>query len=392
MCSSSQSSSAVESRSCCRGSLTCIPPELGDASLSGVVAGCQCRRPSGQSSCPVPSVTMSLTAVATSPSAWAAPTRCVRPAYTNCTARLAPLIRHQYQPISTCCRSTVPCCSWLVLRWVRKKEGVFMSKRCPLFVCAHDVCLLGPRCAAGEPEQCSRSWELWGLQGVRGRAGSLPKTYQRSKRFVCVCVCVFLMVNFCFSDLWTFAKETGALHTKCAGAAVEQPVQLGIHACHTSHDAWKLLYFYGTEGKISSLRNRIRKINLTETDQWFVVFCAASSGWRCCGSIRHFCRIRSLAQFTLCHVWLPKKPEPLDVRWTFKAHPFHEDTFKSTSIAGCNRLMHAVPLFSLGQRRKFLCFISFWTSTGLCEQQIFCLLPWRKKNITPVQYTHNIWT
>ncbi|KAG7223915.1 hypothetical protein INR49_015171, partial [Caranx melampygus] len=62
------------SRRCCRGSLTCIPPELGDASLSGVVAGCQCRQPSGQSSCPVPSATMSLTAAATSPSAWAAPT------------------------------------------------------------------------------------------------------------------------------------------------------------------------------------------------------------------------------------------------------------------------------------------------------------------------------
>lgn len=183
---SSQSSSALASRSCCRGSLTCIPPELSDASLGGVVSGCQCRRPSGQSSCPVPSATMSLTAAATSPSAWAAPTRCVRPAYTNCTARPAPLIRRQSAPISTCCQSTVPCCSWLVLRWVERKE---LSKH-SLGVCVLCVlmtCVSGPRCAAGEPEQCSRSWELRGVQGVRGRAGSLPKTYQRSKRFVCVC-------------------------------------------------------------------------------------------------------------------------------------------------------------------------------------------------------------
>lgn len=120
----SQSPSA--SRCCCRVSLTCIPPELGDASLSGVVAGCQCRQPSGQSSCPVPSATMSLTAAATSPSAWDAPTRYVRPAYTNCTAKPAPLIRHQSARTSTCCRSTAPCCSWLELRWVRKNEGIFV--------------------------------------------------------------------------------------------------------------------------------------------------------------------------------------------------------------------------------------------------------------------------
>lgn len=117
-----QSVSALASRSCCRGSLTCIPIELGDTSFSGVVAACQCRRPSGQSSCPVQSATMSLTAAATSPSVWAAPTQCVRPAFTNCTARPAPLIRRQSAQILTCCQSTAPCCSWLELRWVRKKE------------------------------------------------------------------------------------------------------------------------------------------------------------------------------------------------------------------------------------------------------------------------------
>ncbi len=130
--SSSQSSSALASGSCCRGSLSCIPPELGDASLSGAVAGCQCRRPSGQSSCPVPSATMSLTAVATSPSAWAAPTQCVRLAYTNCTARPAPLIRRPSAPTSTCCRSTAPCCSWLELRWVRK--NVYLCHSCCSYV------------------------------------------------------------------------------------------------------------------------------------------------------------------------------------------------------------------------------------------------------------------
>lgn len=111
-----QSLSALASRSGCWGTLSCIPPELRGASLSGVVAGCQCRRPSGQSSCPVPSATMSLTAAATSPSAWAALTRCVRPACTSCTARPAPLIRHQSALILTCCRSTAPCCSWWELR------------------------------------------------------------------------------------------------------------------------------------------------------------------------------------------------------------------------------------------------------------------------------------
>lgn len=225
----SQTSSALASRSCCRGSLTCIPPELGDASPSGAVAGCQCRQPSGQSSCPVQSVTMSLTAAATSPSAWAAPTRCVRPAYTNCTARPAPSIRPQSAPISTCCRSTVPCCSWLELRWVRKTEAMFMSKRFPASVsrclvclrCAHDVCLLGPRCAAGEPEQCSRSGELWGLQGVLGRAGSLPKTYQRSKRFACLsvqlCMCVFDGESYSFRSAEIWAKERSSLYWMCGG-------------------------------------------------------------------------------------------------------------------------------------------------------------------------------
>lgn len=219
--SPSQSVSALASRSCCRASLTCIPTELGDTSFSGVVAACQCRRPSGQSSCPVPSATMSLTAAATSPSVWAVPTRCVRPAFTNCTARPAPLIRRQSAQILTCCQSTVPCCSWLELRWVRKEEDMFiqvimtllrqqgknqtLSLFCGCMSCAFMcimVCVLGPRCAASEPEQCSRGWALWGLPGVCGRAGSLPKTYQRSKRY-CVYVqklvfgdaCVLLVVN-----------------------------------------------------------------------------------------------------------------------------------------------------------------------------------------------------
>lgn len=131
---SPQSSLALASRSCCRVSLTCIPPELVNASLSGVVAGCRCRQPSGRSSCPVPSATMSSTAAATSPLAWAAPTRCVRPACTNCTARPAPSIRRPSAPILTCCRSTVPCCSWWELRWVRGKEGlVYVASLSPPF-------------------------------------------------------------------------------------------------------------------------------------------------------------------------------------------------------------------------------------------------------------------
>lgn len=186
MCCSSQSSSA--SGSCCQGSLTCVPPELGGAPLGGVVEGCQCRRPSGRSSCPVPSATMSLTAAATSPSAWAAPTRCVRPASTSCTARPAPSTRPPSALTSTCCRSTVPCCSWLELRWVKKIKACLCQNlwHVCVFLSAHDVFYLGPRCATGEPEQCSRSWELWGVQGVRWRAGSLPETHQRSKRYVCV--------------------------------------------------------------------------------------------------------------------------------------------------------------------------------------------------------------
>lgn len=81
-------------------------------------AGCQCRRPSGPSSCPVQYATMSLTPAATSPSAWAAHTPCARRACTSYTARPAPSTRQPSAPTSTCCQSTVPCCSWSALRCV----------------------------------------------------------------------------------------------------------------------------------------------------------------------------------------------------------------------------------------------------------------------------------
>lgn len=51
-----------------------------------------------------------------------------------------------------------------------------------VFVCAHDVHILDPRCAASEPEQCSRGRALRGLQGLCGGARSLLKTDQRCKR------------------------------------------------------------------------------------------------------------------------------------------------------------------------------------------------------------------
>ena len=192
---SSQSSLALASRSCCRVSLTCIPTELSDASLSGVVAGCRCRRPSGRSSCPVPSATMSSTAAATSLSAWAAPTRCVRPACTNCTARPAPSIRRPSALILTCCRSTVPCCSLWELRWVRGKKGIVYGAPLspPFFMCAHDECLL-------RSQMCSR-W-AWAVQ-LRSRtmrsAGCVWKSWLSTwnlsaEQKVCVWVCKWVCV------------------------------------------------------------------------------------------------------------------------------------------------------------------------------------------------------
>ena len=54
---------------------------------------------------------------------------------------------------------------------------------------------------------------------------------------------------------------------------VELPVQLGIHASHTPHDACKLLYFYGTEGENSALcvnrRERLTSLKLTSSFRLF---------------------------------------------------------------------------------------------------------------------------
>lgn len=257
----SQSPSA--SRSCCRGSLTCIPPELGDASFGVVVAGCQCRQPSGQSSCPVPSATMSLTAAATSPSAWAAPTRCVRPAYTNCTAKPAPSTRRRSARTSICCRSTAPCCSWLELRWVQKDEGTFVwnyrseykltifpSFHVLMYCVCYGACLLGPKSAAGEPEQCSRGGTLWGLQGVCRRAGSLLKTYQRNKRW-CLHVCVCAHKNLRSVDICV--SKLSSSHSVCGGCSWAACVTW--QSC-SSHFGWRLkasvLLWYWGKNHLSS--------------------------------------------------------------------------------------------------------------------------------------------
>lgn len=151
--------------------VSCIHLELSGSGSGGGgrVAGCQCRRPSGQTSCPVPSATMSSTAAATSPSAWAAPTPCARRACTSCTARPAPSIRRPSALTSTCCPSTAPCCSWSARRWSRLYSF------------------------------CSSDW-LWGCHGS-------------------VCLCLFVSARSQMFSLWVWTASQMLSTMRSAGCA-----------------------------------------------------------------------------------------------------------------------------------------------------------------------------